>query len=99
MSDKKDKNTATAKKAAASSDFGKNKEDSRVAVEQARKKLKDNKNKPNESNLVEALKLLSDACFKDNTNAEAYCMRGQTYRDMGDFQRALYDFTVAIRVE
>ena len=73
--EKKDKNAATAKKAQ-TQEHGKDKQDSKTAVEQARKKLKENKVKPNEANLVEALKFLSEACFKDNQNAEAYCLRG-----------------------
>ena len=31
--------------------------------------------------------------------AEAFSLRGQCYNQMGDFQRALYDFSVAIRIE
>ena len=37
--------------------------------------------------------------MKDATNSKAFFCRGKCYYHMGDFQRALYDFSVAIRIE
>ena len=100
MSKKEEKTTA---KKVQTFETGKDKKDSREQVEHAKRKLKENRNKPNEkvyeSNLVEALRHLSQACFQDNQNAEAYSLRGTCYQEMSDYQRALYDFTVAIKVE
>jgi len=42
---------------------------------------------------------LSSACNKDATMSRAFYMRGKCYYHMGDFQRALFDFSVAIRIE
>lgn len=61
--------------------------------------MKDSKNKNNESAIQEAFKLLSEACNKDGNYSQAFHYRGMCYNQMGDFQRALYDFSVAIRIE
>lgn len=36
--------------------------------------------------------------FNDKDEHDAYALRGTIYNIMGNFQRALYDFTVAIRI-
>lgn len=52
-----------------------------------------------EKKLEEAFISLSSACNKDATMSRAFYMRGKCYYHMGDFQRALFDFSVAIRIE
>ena len=68
-------------------------------LERARRILSNSKQKPSEKEIQEAFRQLSEACNKDGQIAEAFSLRGQCYNQMGDFQRALYDFTVAIRIE
>jgi len=41
---------------------------------------------------------LSQACNRDAKCHQAFYLRGMIYHQMGDFQRALYDFAVAIRI-
>ena len=52
-----------------------------------------------ENQLEEAFYKLSQACNKDATLSKAFFLRGKCYYHMGDFQRALFDFSVAIRIE
>ena len=52
-----------------------------------------------EKDIAEAFKLLSEACNRDARMSQAFELRGMCYHQMGDFQRALYDFSVAIRIE
>jgi len=52
-----------------------------------------------ESNLEQAFLLLSQACSRDARNSKAFAMRGKCYYQMGDFQRAIYDFAAAIAIE
>ena len=40
---------------------------------------------------------LSEACNKDGTCHKAFYLRGKCFYYMADFQRALYDLSVAIR--
>ena len=42
--------------------------------------------------------MLSAVCNKDAQMSQAFHLRGMCYNQMGDFQRALYDFSVAIRI-
>ncbi len=42
--------------------------------------------------------MLSVECNRDASNSRAFYYRGQCYNLMGDFQRALYDFSVAIKI-
>ena len=51
-----------------------------------------------QKNIEEAFRLLSDMCNRDAANSKAFYYRGQCYNLMGDFQRALYDFSVAIKI-
>ena len=73
--------------------------DAKQLLERARRALKDSKTKQNESAIQDAFKLLSEACNRDGTLSDAFHLRGMCYNQMGEFQRALYDFSVAIRVE
>lgn len=56
-----------------------------------------NKREAYEQNLEKAFELLTEACTKDQSYSKAFFLRGKCYYHMGDFQRALYDFSVAIR--
>ena len=49
--------------------------------------------------IQDVFKLLSEACNRDGQLSQAFHLRGMCYNQMGEFQRALYDFSVAIRVE
>ena len=51
-----------------------------------------------EKQIQECFKLVSEACNKDAKMAKPFSVRGQCYWQMGDFQRALYDYSVAIRI-
>lgn len=42
--------------------------------------------------------MLSEVCNKDANISEAFNFRGACYHLMGDFQRALYDYSVAIKI-
>ena len=55
-------------------------------------------NQKNSKSIEEAFKILSEACNKDSQMSKAFNLRGQCYNFLGDFQRALYDFSVAIRI-
>ncbi len=73
--------------------------DAKNLVDKARKYIRDsNKSKQNEHYIQEAFKNLSEACNKDGQMSSAFSHRGICYNQMGDFQRALYDFSVAIRI-
>lgn len=52
-----------------------------------------------ENKLEKAFQYVSKACSINPTNSKAFFYRGKCYYHMGDFQRALYDFSVAIRIE
>ena len=62
-------------------------------------KNKETKNESKESLLEKALSLLSDVCNKDANMSKAFYLRAKCHYHFGDFQRALYDFSVAIRIE
>mmetsp|Transcript_6828 Transcript_6828/g.11526 ORF Transcript_6828/g.11526 Transcript_6828/m.11526 type:complete len:332 (+) Transcript_6828:127-1122(+) len=65
----------------------------------ARKAIRDSqKNKQNEDHIQKAFHHLSLACNKDGQMSQAFSLRGQCYNQMGDFQRALFDFSIAIRI-
>lgn len=49
--------------------------------------------------LEQAFDFLTNACNKDPTISRSFYLRGKCYYHMGDFQRALYDFSYAIRIE
>jgi len=74
---------------------GSGNEDVKNKIKQAKEKLNGPKNN---KNLEEAFKLLSEACNKEAENATAFKLRADCYSLMGDFQRALYDYSVAIRI-
>ena len=57
-----------------------------------------NVNKKEQSPLEKALENLNNAINQDPSYARAYFLRGKCYYHMGDFQRALFDFTVAIKM-
>lgn len=67
-----------------------------------KKKIKDIKqklqNNKSEATIPQAFKELSEICNKDTEYHEAFYLRGTCYNIMGDFQRALFDFSVAIRI-
>ena len=53
----------------------------------------------NEAKLEDAFRKLSAICQKDGQDqAEAFSLRAKCNYHFGDFQRALYDFSVAIRI-
>lgn len=52
----------------------------------------------NQKHIEEAFRLLSGLCNNDAQHSKAFYYRGQCYNLMGDFQRALYDFSVAIKI-
>jgi len=62
-------------------------------------KNKETKGESKESLLEKALSLLSDVCNKDANMSKAFYLRAKCHYHFGDFQRALYDFSVAIRIE
>jgi tetratricopeptide (TPR) repeat protein len=49
--------------------------------------------------LKEAFEKFSKACNDDPSHANAFYYRGLCYMQQGDFQRALYDFTLAFKIE
>ena len=51
-----------------------------------------------EQKLEEAFRLLSHVCQRDETAHEAFGLRARCNYHFGDFQRALYDYSVAIRL-
>lgn len=69
-------------------------QDMKRVLKDIRNKL--NSNKPDK--VPEAFKTLSEICNRDGESSEAYNLRGSCYYLMGDFQRALYDYSVAIRL-
>ena len=92
------KNKAAAKKQtnyADTSGGGGGQNDIKKNLQLAAQKMQNNKSN---QNLEQAFKLLSEACNKDAENSQAFKMRGNCYNLMGDFQRALYDYSVAIRI-
>ena len=49
--------------------------------------------------LAQALTLSSQAISKNEKYSEAYSFRGTVYQKLNDYQRALYDFSVAINIQ
>jgi tetratricopeptide (TPR) repeat protein len=89
-----------------STDHNAPKEDVKKKIDKAETLIKevtnDNQKKgkdSNESKLEEALVILSDACNRDANMSKAFYLRAKCHYHFGDFQRALYDFSVAIRIE
>lgn len=56
-------------------------------------------NQKSTKSIEEAFKILSECCNKDANMAKAFLYRGMCYNLLGDFQRALYDFSVCIRIQ
>lgn len=89
------KNTTTAKKTTFANEIGGANLDARKQVALARQKLQQNKS---QTNIESAFKTLSEVCNKESNIPEAFSLRASCYNLMGDFQRALYDYSVAIKI-
>ena len=83
-------------KKAMNNDFGGTHHDYKRQIRDASKKLLATNKSVKQ--VEEAFRVLSDICNKDSNIAEAFSYRGLCYNLMGDFQRALYDYTVAIKI-
>ena len=97
----------TNKGPATSNQFGSSNNDIKkqldIADKLIRQVTKDNQQstksvKDNESKLEDAFRILSVICQKEETQHQAFAMRARCNYHFGDFQRALYDFSVAIRL-
>ena len=86
--------TAKTQKRAAPIETGSSNQDAVKNLQKAAKMISSKEQK----NIEEAFRLLSDMCNRDAANSKAFYYRGQCYNLMGDFQRALYDFSVAIKI-
>ena len=76
------------------------KEAEKLLKQVTKENLHNSKNKEiYQTKLEQAFDYLTNACNKDTQMAKAFFLRGKCYYHMGDYQRALYDFSYAIRIE
>lgn len=76
------------------------KEAEKLLKQVTKENLHNSKNKEiYQTKLEQAFDYLTNACNKDTQMARAFFLRGKCYYHMGDYQRALYDFSYAIRIE
>lgn len=83
-------------KKAMTNDFSGTHQDYKRQVKEAGRKL--TSTNKSTKNIEEAFRILSEICNKDVQISEAFNYRGACYNLMGDFQRALYDYSVAIKI-